>query len=64
MNQCYGCKYRKDAFGSVHSTCTFRWNGKPTPKGDPYGVREGWYSFPLNYDPVWMDDECKNKENE
>jgi len=22
--------------------------------GDPHGVRNGWFNWPLNYDPVWL----------
>jgi hypothetical protein len=28
----------------------------------PQGVRGGWFGFPLNYDPVWMQGECKHFE--
>lgn len=24
-----------------------------------HGVREGWATFPVNYDPIWMVGECK-----
>lgn len=23
-------------------------------KGDPQGIRSGWFSHPLNFDPVWL----------
>lgn len=24
-----------------------------------HGVQQGWANFPVNYDPVWMEGECK-----
>lgn len=23
-------------------------------KGDPHGVRNGWFNWPFNFDPVWL----------
>ncbi len=28
------------------------------PAGSRHGIVSGWYMFPLNYDPVWMAEEC------
>jgi hypothetical protein len=63
---CYSCSYRASVPGSCHSKCTFDF-GKadiPTPVGNPHGIRSGWYMFPLNYDPVWMTEQCKAWSNE
>ncbi len=30
-------------------------------KGDTYGIRQGWFSHPLNFDPVWLE-ECDGFE--
>jgi hypothetical protein len=27
-------------------------------KGDPHGVRNGWFNFPFDFDPVWLE-ECE-----
>jgi len=24
-------------------------------KGSPYGIRNGWFVWPLNFDPVWLE---------
>ena len=24
-------------------------------KGNPHGIRKGWFNWPFNYDPVWVD---------
>jgi len=23
-------------------------------KGDPHGIKNGWFNFPFNFDPVWL----------
>jgi hypothetical protein len=58
--QCYACAYRRAVPGSVHIRCTYDWikAGVSVPKGNSHGIQSGWYNFPLNYDPVWMDEEC------
>lgn len=24
-------------------------------KADPTGIKKGWFNFPFNFDPVWLD---------
>lgn len=24
-------------------------------KADPHGVRSGWFAFPFNFDPIWLE---------
>jgi len=24
-------------------------------KGDPHGIKSGWFNFPFNFDPVWLE---------
>ena len=59
---CYKCKYRKSIPGDAHSSCT---NLRAKVKGNEYGRREGWFMWPINFDPVWLE-ECdgfeKNEE--
>jgi len=35
-------------------------------KGNPHGIRNGWFNFPVNFDPTWLENcdgyENKNKE--
>lgn len=35
-------------------------------KGDPIGIRGGWFHFPFNFDPTWLDncDGFESKEDE
>ena len=59
MNECYSCVHRRTIPGDAHSRCV-----KPDPKmkGDPYGIRSGWFFYPINYDPVWKIKDCSNFE--
>lgn len=56
---CYKCKYRTEVVGSVHTYCL-----KPDPNmtGDPHGIKNGWFIYPVNFDPVWRTKECDNFE--
>jgi len=57
---CYKCGYKGNNPGSAHIRCRFDWakSGIKMPMGNPHGVRNGWFIFPLNYDPTWMIGEC------
>lgn len=24
-------------------------------RGNPYGIKNGWFNFPFNYDPTWLE---------
>jgi hypothetical protein len=24
-------------------------------KGDPHGIRNGWFNWPYNFDPIWLE---------
>lgn len=32
-----------------------------TVRGNPHGINEGWFCWPLNFDPVWLE-ECTGFE--
>ena len=66
---CWHCAYKMNNIGSADIQCRFNWNGTGAkkPEGDEWGIKNGWYNFPWNYDPVWMKNECqkfKAKTNE
>ncbi len=56
---CYKCKYKQTVPGNAHIMCT-----KPDPKmtGDPHGIRNGWFIYPVLFDPIWRTKECDNFE--
>lgn len=31
--------------------------------GDSHGVQNGWFMYPINYDPIWRRSECQNFES-
>ena len=40
MNKCYDCKFRGTVPGSCHSSCG---NKEAKVKGDPHGIKSGWF---------------------
>ena len=58
-NECYFCKHRREVPGNAHIRCA-----KPDPKmsGHPHGVLNGWFIYPVLFDPTWKDRDCANFE--
>ena len=48
---CYKCVHRRPVPGNHHSRCN---NVKANVVGDEWGIKNGWFIFPLNYDPTWL----------
>lgn len=59
QNECHMCKHRRSIPGDAHSMCT---NPDMTIKANVHGVRNGWFIYPINYDPNWKISLCKNFE--
>lgn len=49
---CYKCSHRRAIPGDAHSRCN---NHDAKTKGHPHGIKSGWFSWPLNFDPVWLE---------
>lgn len=54
INACYKCTFRGTIPGNCHSRCTH-----PTPfninvTGNKYGMEQGWFFYPFNFDPTWL----------
>jgi hypothetical protein len=77
MNACYTCKHRRDVPGDAHSRCVhpkINLNsldminvviGLPNSLnvcGSAHGIRSGWFIWPLNFDPVWLEN-CDGYES-
>ena len=58
--KCHSCKNKRLVPGNTHISCS-----KPylETKGDPHGIKNGWFYYPILFDPVWMITECKNFED-
>jgi len=49
---CYKCEFRGSIPGDAHSQCH---NINAHVEGDAYGRRSGWFFWPVNFDPVWLE---------
>lgn len=56
-NECYHCKYKREVPGNCHIKCV-----KPDPDmtGNQHGIRNGWFMYPLLFDPTWKESLCQN----
>ena len=67
MIDCYKCKYRGNVPGDAHSCCRYPGNKtgmfdflnenkknerKLNIKAELHGVMNGWFFWPVNFDPV------------
>ena len=59
MNECYSCKHKRNVPGDCHVECA-----KPDPRmtGNPHGMANGWFIYPLLFDPTWKTKDCSNFE--
>lgn len=49
---CYKCVHKLDVPGSAHSRCN---NHDAKVSANARGVAMGWFMWPLNFDPVWLE---------
>lgn len=49
---CYQCIHRGTIPADTHSCCA---NLSAKVTGNAHGIRKGWFFWPLNFDPVWLD---------
>lgn len=57
---CYKCKHRREVPGNAHIACA-----KPCVQvtGDPHGIANGWFMYPLLFDPTWGSTPCTTFES-
>jgi len=55
---CTSCRWRRGVEGSAHSACA---NKKAKVIADPIGIRNGWFIWPINFDPIWLE-QCTGYE--
>lgn len=69
--KCYTCKYRGTVPGDAHSCCKYPGTStgildyfkkdnlairqKLNVKGNAIGIRRGWFLWPVNFDPTWLE---------
>lgn len=49
---CYKCVHRLGVPGDAHSRCN---NHDAKVKGNVNGIRRGWFMWPMNFDPTWLE---------
>lgn len=49
---CYVCVHRREVPGDAHSKCN---NPSSKVKGDKHGIEKGWFMWPVNFDPAWLE---------
>ena len=61
QDECYSCQHRREVPGDCHIRCE-----KPDAKmkGHRHGIANGWFVYPLLYDPTWKTRWCGNFEAE
>lgn len=57
QNECGVCKNKRNIPGDAHIACA---NPDLSIKANPHGIRNGWFLYPLNFDPVWKRSLCSN----
>jgi hypothetical protein len=58
-SNCYSCKNKRDVPGNCHIQCA---NPDPEMKGNEHGIKNGWFFYPMLFDPTWMAKQCSNYE--
>lgn len=61
MTECRTCKFRRTVPGNTHIACA---NPDPEMTGDPHGIRNGWFIYPLLFDPVWKTKDCSHFQSD
>jgi len=58
-DNCFKCKHKRNIPGDLHIRCN-----KPDSnmQGKLHGIRNGWFFYPINFDPTWKAKECQNFE--
>lgn len=59
MNECYFCKHKRNVVGNAHIKCA---NPDPEMEGEKHGIDNGWFYYPVLFDPVWKTKRCNNFE--
>lgn len=59
VTNCYKCIHKRSVPGNCHIQCV-----KPDPEmtGLPHGIKNGWFIYPLLFDPIWKTKDCTTYE--
>lgn len=59
MTECYSCKSKDNVTGNAQIKCN---NPDTEMTGDAHGIRNGWFFYPILFDPTWKTKLCSNYE--
>lgn len=57
MNECWDCVHKRNVPGDAHIACR---NPDPEMTGNPHGIANGWFIYPICFDPTWKEKDCNN----
>ncbi len=57
LGDCYKCIYKGNVPGDAHISCA---NPDLNMTGDPHGIANGWFFYPIVFDPIWRTKVCNN----
>lgn len=60
MSECYSCMHRENVPGNAHIKCN---NPDKDMTGHPHGIKNGWFYYPILFDPIWKLKDCANYES-
>lgn len=56
-NECFSCEHRRSIPGDCHIQCS---NPDSKMTGAEWGINNGWFLYPYEFDPVWKKKFCTN----
>lgn len=57
MNECCRCEHKEDVPGNCHIKCNMP---DALMEGNQHGIQNGWFFYPLLFDPTWKVKMCRN----
>jgi len=49
---CYECRFKRNIPGDCHISCE---NKCAKVEGHKHGIDSGWFWWPFNFDPTWLE---------
>ena len=56
-DECHSCKHKRTVPGNTHISCI---NPDLTMTAEQHGIENGWFIYPVLFDPVWKTKLCNN----
>lgn len=59
--ECWDCKHKRTNEWTHHIACANP-SAEVARTGNAHGIKNGWFVYPLLFDPVWKECLCENFE--